>query len=247
MTKAIVIPDLAYTSPAGRRGMGSNGKKELVAKLKYFQYRDDANGHIPQEQGLERWVDCGLGSNYRQIMQSCERLGSDKVLAWTWVISPAPDLIALVPESERDALVRSLTEQIVEAYYEARGLDAPEFAYVLHNRLTKPDSETGERRPQPHTHVVLPGTVEMEDGTRVPFYNRASNGHVKLLKSITDDKFATALDQTIGTAWRELRPETHKVAPSLDIEHSVLPPVPTPADLDDLDYWFPRNTKLEIT
>lgn len=245
--KAIIIPDLAYTSPVGRRGAASNGKKELTAKLKYFQYRDDANGHIPQEQGLERWVDCGLGGNYRQIMQSCDRLGSDKVLAWTWVISPAPDLIALVPPAEREAVVKSLTEQIVEAYYEARNLDAPYYAYVLHNRLTKLDAETGEQLHQPHTHIILPGTVETADGARVPFYNRASNGHVKLLKSIADDKFGTVLDEIVGPSWRDLRPKTHQVAPSLDIVHSTPPPTPSPADLDNLDYWFPRKPDIEIT
>ena len=52
--KAIIVPDLAYTSHKGRRGGSSNGYKEMSARLKYLQYRDDADGHIPQEQGLER-------------------------------------------------------------------------------------------------------------------------------------------------------------------------------------------------
>jgi len=247
VSKAIIVPDLAYTSRAGRRGGSSNGYKELIAKTKYLQYRNDADGHIPQHKGQERWVDCGMGRNYREIAQSCDRLGSEKVLAWTWVISPAPDLMALVPESEREALVKGITEQIAESYYHARGMDTPEFSYVLHDRLTKPDKATGERLHQLHTHVILPGTVPQLDGPRLPFYNRSSNGHVKLLKTISDEKFAHALDSVIGPGWRDLRPEDPKVAPSLDIVMEEPPPLNTTEGLSELDRWFPRRPDLEIS
>ncbi len=114
MSKAIIVPDLAYASRKGR------GYRALKGKLKYFQFRDDRDGHIPQEQGLERWHDRGLGLHYREILNQCNRLSTSSVLAWTWVISPDPTLIALVPEAEREALVINLTEEIVEAYYTAR-------------------------------------------------------------------------------------------------------------------------------
>jgi hypothetical protein len=58
-SKAIIVPDLAFTTHKGRRGGKSSGYKELKAQLKYYQFRDDRNGHIPQEEGLERWVDNG--------------------------------------------------------------------------------------------------------------------------------------------------------------------------------------------
>jgi hypothetical protein len=58
------------------------------------------------------------------------------VLAWSWVVSPAPDLMALVPEGLRRDLLIDLTERVVEAYYTARGADVPEYAFVVHDRLT---------------------------------------------------------------------------------------------------------------
>jgi hypothetical protein len=140
--KAIIVPDLAFTSHEGRRGGKSNGYKELKGQLKYFQYRDDRDGHIPQETGLERWVDRGLGQNYREIVNNCNRFSSNRLLAWTWVVSPAPDLMALVPERERPELVLTLTEEIVEAYYAARHVEMPEYAYVLHDRWTNAEEGT---------------------------------------------------------------------------------------------------------
>ncbi len=240
MTKALIVPDLAYTSRAGRRGGRSNGYKELTAKLKYYQYRNDRNGHIPQAEGLERWQDHGLGRHFRDIMKSCDTLGSDKVLAWTWVISPAPDLMALVPETERGALIRSLTEHIVEAYYEARDVDVPAYSYVVHDRLTKPDEKTGERLQQLHSHIVLPGTVPSFVGTREPFYNRANKGHIALLQEIATECFSVELDRLVGPEWRELRPEL--APPPLEPEIIDLPAIPTLAEGEsELDQWFGRR------
>lgn len=247
MSKAIIVPDLAYTSRVGRRGGRSSGYKELLARTKYLQYRDDADGHIPQHKGLERWVDCGMGRNYREITQSADRLGSNKVLAWTWVVSPAPDLMALIPSGEREGLVKAITEAIVERYYEARGMDTPEFSYVVHDRLTKPDQMAGEPVHQLHTHIILPGTVPLPDGSRIPFYNRSANGHIALLKRISDETFASALDGIVGPGWRDLRPEAPKVAPALDIALDEPASLATAEGLSELDRWFPRKPDWEIT
>jgi hypothetical protein len=82
----------------------------------------------------ERWQDHGLGKSYRSILQSCERLRSPHVLAWSWVVSPSPDLMALVPEALRRDLLIDLTERVVEAYYTARGVDVPGYAFVVVRR-----------------------------------------------------------------------------------------------------------------
>src|SRR5205085_3411140 len=95
---------------------------------------------------------------YREIVNNCNRLSSNRLLAWTWVVSPAPDLMALVPQESRQDLVVSLTEEIVETYYAARGVEIPEYAYVMHDRWTNA-AEGTEPQQQLHTHVVLPATV----------------------------------------------------------------------------------------
>ncbi len=218
---------------------GREGKPDCVHHnlLILLPHRNDANGHIPQQQGLERWQDRGMGTNYREILQSCAHLGTDKVLAWTWVISPAPDLMALVPEPDREALVLLLIEQIVEAYYEARGMDIPEYSYVLHDRLTKPDEPSGEGQQQLHTHIVLPATVPTIEGAREPFYNRSNKGHFQMLRNISTEKFSTALDELVGPQWRELRlePEVTETLPQLEVSPSVVSPqIPVPADWERL-------------
>ena len=65
------------------------------------------------------------------------RLQSKHVLAWTWVISPAPDLMELVPQDERRQLLYDLTERIVEDYYTERGFDVPEYSYILVRRVAE--------------------------------------------------------------------------------------------------------------
>ncbi len=238
MSKAIIVPDLAYTS---RKGSGkSTGYRHLKARLKYLQYRDDRNGHIPQDEGRERWVDRGLGQHYRDILKNCDQLGSNSVLAWTWVISPAPDLMQLVPEAEREDLVKSLTERVVEAYYTARGADVPEYAYVMHDRLTNAQEDGVEGLQQLHTHVILPGTVPTVEGARESFYNRANKGHVQLLQTITREQFAMALDQSVGPAWRAYRPD-------LELPVALEPAGVEPeAGGSELDHWFgPRERSID--
>ncbi len=135
MSKAIIVPDLKYKSPK-RRGRGT-GPKGLRGALKYFQYREDHNTKASPDKLRDRWQDRGLGAHYREIDANCQRLKSQHVLAWTWVISPAPDLMALVPEEKRRALVMDVTEHIVEAYYDARGFQIPIYSYVLVRRVAE--------------------------------------------------------------------------------------------------------------
>ena len=218
MTKAIIVADLKYKSPK-RSGRGT-GHKGLSATLKYVEYREDRNTRASSEKRQDRWQDHGLGTHYREIFHTCDYLKSKHVLAWTWVVSPAPDLMALVPEDQRRDLVMDVTERVVEAYYEARNYQVPPYAYVLHDRLT----EEGEQ--QLHSHVVLPGLAPTVEGWE-PFYINQHQAHDRLFNTIAHEEFEQALDRTIGPTWRRLR------------EEPVIEP-DVPLDADDLDSWFPR-------
>src|SRR5450432_2006694 len=226
--KDINFADFRYISTSQTKGKG--GISHLRGKLRYFQYRNDKTDHVAHQRGKprpERWRDMGLGSNYGEILKACQELQSKDVLAWTWVVSPAPDLMALVPDAQRRDLVRNLTESIVTQYYEARELDVPAYSYVLHDR----DTKEGEQ--QLHTHVVLPGTVETLLG-REPFYNNKKEGHVELFNRIADKQFELALDKTIGLDWRALRLEPEPEQASVSASNTIE---------SELDKWFgPRES-----
>ena len=86
---------------AGRYGQARN-------LLKYLQYRDDAINHIPRAGGPQRWVDCGLGGSWREILDAAADLQSRKVLMRTLVIRPPQDLVAQLKEVD-PALHQELT------------------------------------------------------------------------------------------------------------------------------------------
>jgi len=163
-----------------------------------------------------------MGKHYREIAGNCAQFQSRHVLAWSWVISPAPDLMALVPEDQRRKLVMDVTERVVESYYEARGFQTPPYSFVLHDRLTT------EGEQQLHTHVILPGMAPTVEGWE-PVYNNKSRQHDKLFNEVARQEFEDVLDQAIGPEWRRLRPEADR-SPADDI----------PQDIDNLDAWFPR-------
>lgn len=202
MNKPIIIPDWAYKSPK-RSGRGS-GRQGLKATLKYLQYRDRKNNHLAQNPDYERWHDRGLGKSYGEILKQCDALQSPHVLAWTWVVSPAPDLMGLVPQHERRELLCELTERVVEDYYSERGLDVPEYSYVVHTAKTK--AKDGQPPHEHlHTHVVLPGTAP-SPADRLPVYNNTTKGHDHLFREIATQHFADLLDAR-GIDWRPLREE----------------------------------------
>jgi hypothetical protein len=211
MNKPIIIADLAYKGPQ-RRGRGT-GRQGLKATLKYLQYRDRKNNHLARNHTYERWQDRGLGVSHGEILKNCDALQSKHVLAWTWVVSPAPDLMELVPAHERRALLHDLTERVVEDYYTERGLDVPEYSYVLHTAKTK--GRDGEP-PQEHlhTHVILPGTAP-SSADRLPVYNNARQGHDRLFREIAAQHFADMLDER-DIDWQPLRQDID-LSPDRDI------------------------------
>lgn len=220
MSKAIIVVDFAYKGPE-RRGYGT-GRVGLSSTLKYLQYRDKVQNQLATNRDYERWQDRGMGLHWRDILTNSDQLKSKHVLAWTWVVSPAPELMALVPEAERRGFVCDLTEQVVEDYYAERGFDLPEYSYILHDRPTD-----DEGLQQLHTHVVLPGTVS-SIADRQPVYNNKERGHDALFRDVATRHFESMLDDVVGPEWRLKREE-------LDQEHTQ------EIDPNDLDAWFGRD------
>jgi hypothetical protein len=91
----------------------------------------------------------------------------------------------------------------VEGFFEARGLDTGcEYSYVLHHRRTDDLQAPGLH--DPHTHVVLPGTVyDEEHGGRVPLFfsrNRKVN-HIDMLHDVTERSMADLMERYVGLDW----------------------------------------------
>lgn len=76
-----------------------------------------------------------MGKGWRAVYENAGKLAGPYVLAHHLVIAPAPDLMALVPDELKHDLVREVTERTIEAWHEARGLNTPEFSYVLVRRV----------------------------------------------------------------------------------------------------------------
>jgi hypothetical protein len=193
----MIIANVKYQSPKGK------GAGQLKGILRYLQYRNDRGGHIPQQSGLERWTDHGLGGNFQTIAANCEHWKSEHVQAFTWVLNPNPDLIAFVPEAEREAFTRDLTENTLAEFLDKRDLDI-QWSYVLHRRDTTDGDLPG--RDNPHTHVILPGTYESwADGGRLPFYmNRNKReDHIELLHQTAQTQMATLLERHVGLDWEQ--------------------------------------------
>lgn len=224
MSKAIIVVDFAYKGTQ-RKGYGT-GRKGLSSTLKYLQFRDKVQNQLAVNRDYERWQDRGMGLHWREILKNSDSLQSKHVLAWTWVISPAPDLMELVPKGQRRDLVCDLTEHIVEEYYTERGFEVPEYSYILHDRDTETE-DGSEPMQQLHTHIILPGTAPLAGSDRAAVYNNKEKGHDALFREIASRHFSEALDRLVGPEWQHLRE---------DPESSE----PTQPALDAFDEWFPR-------
>jgi hypothetical protein len=146
-----------------------------------------------------------MGSSVGEIAQRCDDLKSEHVLTFSLVLNPSPDLIVMVASEKREQFVRELTEQVVDNFFEARGLDTGcEYSYVLHHRLTDDPQAPGLL--DPHTHIVLPGTVyDEEHGQRVPLFfsrNRKVN-HIDMLHDVTERTMAEQMERYVGPGWEQ--------------------------------------------
>jgi hypothetical protein len=143
---------------------GDGGYAKGRNLLRYLQYRDDKINHIPRAGGPDRWVDCGLGGHWREILDNATELQTDKVLLRALIIRPPQELVARLEEvdPERWANRRELLEEVVHRVMDAemkragvlrpdgtrQPLDLP-YSYVIH----APDDSQGVE--SPHAHVIV--------------------------------------------------------------------------------------------
>lgn len=193
------VSNLRYKRPTADEG------KRMKQLLGYLTYRDSRDKGVKLVAGQERWVDHGMGGSVAEIAQRCDDLRSQHVLTFSLVVNPNPQLIAMIPHEQRKQFVRELTERTVDGFFEARGLDTGcEFSYVLHHRESDDPQAPGMHNP--HTHIVLPGTVWSEEhGERINLYFSQSRkvDHIEMLHDVTEQHMADMLDRYVGLDWEQ--------------------------------------------
>ncbi|HUN09085.1 MAG TPA: hypothetical protein PLQ56_20935 [Aggregatilineales bacterium] len=198
--KQLCVANVQYKKPS------ADGAKQSRNLLRYLTYRESRDEAARYTAGKDRWHDHGMGGSVADIAARCDDLKSEHVLAFSLVVNPNPDLVALVAPEDREAFAWELTEGVIEDFFDRRGLDTGvEWAGVLHHRLTDDPEAPGLHNP--HVHVVLPGTVYSEEhGCRVPlFFSRNRKvDHIELLHRTTEDQMVPLLDRYVGPEW-ELR------------------------------------------
>ena len=193
------IANVQYKKPT------AHDSKRAKGLLRYLTYREGRFEAARQVSGVERWVNHGMGGSVAEVGKQCEALQSEHVLLFSLVFNPNPDLIAMVEPDERERFVKELTETTLEQFFETRGIDTGlEYSYVLHHRQT--DDIEAPSRHNPHTHVVLPGTVyDEEHGERVPLFfsrNRKVN-HIEMLHEATQAQMVDQMERYVGHDWEQ--------------------------------------------
>lgn len=181
-----------------------HGARQLKGLLGYLQHRQEAAevGDLPRSG--RRWVDRGLGGTFKAIRANCARLQSPHVLAFTWVIAPNPDCMALLDPHDHQRFVGELTERALDSFFEARGLPTPEYAYIHHTRETEDTTAPG--RLHPHAHIVLAGSyADALTGQRQPYYMNKSRtkgeDHPDLLWQSAQIEMEQLLERYVGLDW----------------------------------------------
>lgn len=224
--KQMCIANVQYKKPSDD---GAKQSKNLLRYLTYRESRDEAARHVA---GRERWVDHGMGGSVAEIAQRCDDLKSEHVLTFSLVCNPNPDLIGMVAPEDREQFVRELTESMVNGFFDERGLDTGvEFSFVMHHRLTNDSQAPGLH--DPHSHIVLPGTVyDEEHGQRVPLFfsrNRKVN-HIEMLHDVTERMMVAQMERYVGPEWEQRYDELAQVR---EQERTIAETEPHGVMLDD--------------
>lgn len=225
MSKPSIIPSWKYQKPS------KGGHKGLKKLLKYVSHRESPD-HRPVDLD-ERWVDCGLGANWREVYANAGKLAGPYVLAHHLVISPAPDLMQHLPEALRQDVVREVTERTIEQWHVNRGLSVPEYSYCVHDR----DTNGNYGLQQLHTHVFVAGTIDNGLGERLSHRvdreqvcaDRGGLEREDNLHHVARHEFEQILDRTLGIEWRQEREQDlnrdlsrPEIAPAMTVEPELV-------------------------
>jgi hypothetical protein len=166
-----------------RTKKGGTHFPDVRGLLKYVQYRDDRDDHIPGGGGPDRWVDGGLGDSYPKILARLNELsaGNPHAYCFAVVISPDPEAIAEVEGDPQARFVEAIRASMAEWQTWRDEHDKPlagpiEYSFVVH----RPERNYGE---QMHAHLILPAATENAmSGDLTPLYNNRT--HVDAFKEI---------------------------------------------------------------
>jgi hypothetical protein len=166
-----------------RSRRGGRGVPDVRGLLKYVQYRDGRDGHIPDAGGPDRWVDGGLGSNYQSILSRLDRLsaGNPHAYCFSVVISPDPKAMERVDGDPHAQFVEAV-KATIQGWEDWRRQTDPsqagpiEYSFLVH----RPARDYGE---QLHAHLILPAATEHPaTRTMTPLYN--NRPHMERFKEI---------------------------------------------------------------
>ena len=202
-----------------RARKGGTHFPDVRGLLKYIQYRDDRDDHIPSGGGPDRWVDGGLGDSYPHILARLDELstGNPHAYCFAVIISPDPAAIAAWRSGQDtdddpqarfvEAVKATMTEWETWRDEHDKPLAGPlEYAFVVH----RPERNYGE---QMHAHLILPAATENAmNGDLVPLYN--NRPHIEAFKEIVyrqldrvygrDREQEKDLEPELGFAGREI-------------------------------------------
>ena len=209
-----------------RTKKGGSHFPDVRGLLKYVQYRDDRDDHIPGGGGPDRWVDGGLGDSYPKILARLDELsaGNPHAYCFAVVISPDPEALAQVEGDPHARFVEAIKASMSEWEAWREEHDKPlagpiEYSFVVH----RPERHYGE---QMHAHLILPTATENAmNGDLTPLYN--NRAHVDAFKEIVYRQ----LDRVYELDREQEKPEIKlemKLEPKIDLPDREIPFHETP-------------------
>ena len=204
-----------------RTSKGGSHFPDVKGLLRYIQYRDDRDDHIPRAGGPDRWMDGGLGDSYPKILARLDELstGNPHAYCFAVVISPDPEAIAKVEGDPQARFLETIKASMAEWEAWREEYDKPsagpiEYSFVVH----RPERNYGE---QMHAHLILPAATENAmSGDLTPLYNNRE--HIDALKEIVYRQ----LDRVYELDREQPKPEITldpKLEPSIDFPDRDIP------------------------